>query len=792
MFRNYLVLAFRHLWRRKVFSFINIFGLALAMTACLLIYLYVSNELKYDAFNEKADRIYRVVTYVQTPSEDHYFGSAAAMGPALQREFPQVRKMTRVMQQSMSVQKPGADPSEQGFIVADSSFFEIFTLPLLGGNATLALVEPFSVVLTQTAARRYFGSADPRGQTLIFDKQYNCKVTAVMKDFPSTSHFHSDMIVSMSTLSKLMPGMDSTQWNSFSGHTYVLLPDKSYAKHLQSRMPSFIEKYAGLVMKEAKVKFTLTLEPLKDIYLHSKYGSQESGNATNVYIFSFAAILLLVIACVNFVNLSSAVATERAKETGIRKLVGSTRERLIAQFLLESVVFALIAFFLACLFASLLLPFFNDLAGKTIAHHLLERPYDLLLLLGITLLLGVIAGFYPSWVLSSYKSVLVLKGKFSNNTKGVRIRQSLVVVQFSIAVVLMIGTIVTALQLKFMRDQPIGFKKNQMLVMSIPGNPETDKHYQVYKNELASVPGVLSVSVSSGVPGNTFGNALVDIENANGEMQRAGIDVMMVDDAFVTQYDMLLLAGQAPTTAMLTQSDESVIINEAALKKLGYTNAADVIGKRFQEKGKIIAVVKDFHYRSLREQVNPFMMIVSNRFFRFITLDLKNEKLPATLAAIEAKWKALAPQTPFKADFLDESFNQQYKGEATFGKLFMYFATLAILVSCMGLFGLAIFSTLQRKKEIGIRKVIGAPIASILLLIVKDFLVPVAISLVIAFPVAWMVMKRWLNDFAYRIDLNWSVFLIAGVAAIVIAIFAVTVQSLKAALANPVKSLRSE
>jgi putative ABC transport system permease protein len=767
-------------------------GLALAMTACLLIYLYVSNEIRYDAFNEKSDRIYRVVTYVQDPSEEHFFGSPAAMGPAILHEFPQVQMMTRIMQQAMMVQKPAGEPTQEGMLIADSSFFSIFTLPILNGSASQALVEPFSVVLTQSASRKYFGNADPIGQTLIFDKQYNCKVTAVMKDFPPMSHFHSDIIVSMTTLSKMMPGRDSTEWNSFSGHTYLLLPDKSYAGQLQARLPAFIEKYAGLVMKEAKVKFTLTLEPLRDIYLHSKYGSQESGNATNVYIFSFAAILILLIACVNFINLSSAVATERAKETGIRKLLGSTRERLIAQFLTESIVYCLIAFIIACILASLLLPFFNEMSGKTIIHHIFEYPSNILLLLTVMLVIALISGFYPAWVLSSYKAMLVLKGRFSSSRKGVRIRQSLVVFQFAIAVVLMIGTIVTSLQLKYMRDQPIGFKKDQMLVMTVPGNPETDKHYQVYKNELSKIPGVLSVSVSSGIPGSNYGNILVDIENASGEMQRAGIDMMGVDDDFFSQYKIPLLAGNAPTIEMLSQDMENVVINEATLRKLGYTDPNEAIGKRFQKKGKIIAVVKDFHYRSLREHINPLLMIISNRFFRFLTLDIKNEHVPATMAAVESKWKQLAPEADFDAKFLDDSFNSQYKGEDTFGRLFMYFAILAILVSCMGLFGLAIFTTLQRTKEIGIRKVIGAPVSVILLMIIKDFLIPVFISLFVAFPVAWYVMNRWLNDFAYRIHFDWWVFVVAGFCAVIVAIVAVSIQSLKAALASPVKSLRTD
>jgi len=511
-----------------------------------------------------------------------------------------------------------------------------------------------------------------------------------------------------------------------------------------------------------------------------------------VYIFSFAAVLILLIACVNFINLSSAIATERAKETGIRKLVGSAKGQLIAQFLVESILYSLIAFGLACVLASVLLPFFNEMSGKTIAHYLFEHSYNILVALTFTMLIGVVAGFYPAWVLSSYKAMVVLKGRFANTRKGIRIRQSLVIFQFTIAVVLIVGTIVSTLQLNYMRSQPIGFKKDQMLVMTIPGNPETDKHYQVYKNELSDIPGVLSVSASSGIPGSIYGNALIDIENAAGQMQRTGIDIMAIDHDFVPQYKIPLLAGSVPANDMQVQDVENVIINEAALNKLGYTNPDQAIGKRYQKKGKIIAVVKNFHYRSLREQINPLLMVMSNRFFGFLTLNIKNEHVHSTLPAVEAKWKQLAPEAPFDAKFLDDSFNSQYKGEATFGRLFMYFACLAILVSCMGLFGLTIFTTSQRTKEIGIRKVIGAPVTAILIMIIKDFLIPVFNSLLIAFAVAWYAMTLWLNDFAYRIDFNWWIFLVAGFGAIVIAVLAVSIQSLKAALTSPAKSLRTD
>ncbi|HTE33760.1 MAG TPA: FtsX-like permease family protein, partial [Chryseolinea sp.] len=711
---------------------------------------------------------------------------------AIIREFPQVQAMTRTIGIGMPVQRPGEKPIQEGMIAADSTFFGIFTFPLIKGNPSQVLVEPYSLVLSEKASRRYFGKSDAVGETLILDKQYSCKVTGIMKDMPARSHFHSDIILSMTTLSKLMPGMDSTQWNNFGGHTFLLLPEGYSAGKLQSQLPAFIEKYAGLVLKEDKVKFTLSLEPLKYIYLHSKYGSDESGNATNVYIFSCSALLILLIACINFINLSTSISTERAKETGVRKLAGSSTRSLIGQFLIESVMYCLIAFIIALIISSSLLSLFNDLSGKIIAHSIFENPVTILIMLGIASLIGLLAGAYPAWVLSSYKPILVLKGKFATGRKGIRLRQALVVFQFAISVILMIGTIVTWLQLKYMREQPLGFERDQMLVIRMPGNPETDKHYEMYKEEMMKIPGVISASASSGIPGGQYGNSLLDIENAAGQMQRAGIDIFNIDEDFIHQYKIPVVAGRSSSKEMLAGDLENVMINEAAMHKFGYINPQDAIGKRFGQKGKIIGILKDFHYRSLREQIDPLLLFVSNRFMTYLTLNISSAHLRKTMGAVEARWKKLLPESDFNADFLDDTFNNQYKGEANFGRLFLYFSILAIFVSCLGLSGLALFSTLQRKKEISIRKVIGASVPGIVKLITSDFLLPVFIALIIAYPVAWYLMYQWLNGFAFRIQISWWIFALSGFASVIIAFITVSFQSMKAAWANPTSSLRTD
>jgi putative ABC transport system permease protein len=385
-----------------------------------------------------------------------------------------------------------------------------------------------------------------------------------------------------------------------------------------------------------------------------------------------------------------------------------------------------------------------------------------------------------------------LKGRFATGQKGIRLRQALVVFQFSISVVLIIGTIVTGLQLKYMRAQPLGFERDRMLVIRMPGNPETDKHYEMYKEEMMKIPGVLSASASSGIPGGQYGNSLLDIENGAGQMQRAGIDIFNIDEDFIHQYKIPVAAGRSSSKEMLAGDLENVMINEAALHKFGYKNPQDAIGKRFEQRGRIIGVIKDFHYRSLREQIDPLLLFVSNHYMMYLTLNISSAHLRKTMEAVEARWKQLSPESDFNADFLDDTFNNQYKGEANFGSLFLYFSILAIFVSCLGLLGLALFSTLQRKKEIGIRKVIGASVPGIVQLITIDFLIPVFFSLIIAYPVAWYFMNQWLNGFASRIQIGWWIFALAGLASVIIAFITVGFQSVKAAWANPVNSLRTE
>src|SRR5258708_4032617 len=770
-------------------------GLGAGMSACLLIYLYVSFELSYDSYNPRAKRMYGLVNHVRPPSEDHFFGAAPAMGPALRNDFPEVLAMARVMPIGLLVQKDTKIFQEDNILIADSSLFSIFSFPFVKGDPHTALTDPFSVVLSETAARKYFGNADPIGQSLLLDQKFSLKVSGIMQDIPPNSHFRSDIIVSMTTLSqKLNPGMDTTAWNGFGGHTYLLFPEGFDPQHLQAQLPAFIQKYAGKVMQKDHVFFTLSLEPLKSIYLHSKYGSPESGNINNVAIFSVIAAFILMIAGINFINLTTARSMERAKEVGIRKVIGSSRKQLIAQFLGESVLLCLIAFLLSCLFSVFLLPVFSGLDGKIMSVGMCQWQGNLIPLLAVALALGLVAGLYPAFILSGFRPALVLKGRFTSGHKGILLRQILVVFQFTIAIILITGTLVAWLQLHYMRSQPLGFKKDQMMAIDFHSDPQFPNQYEIFKQQLLQIPGVLSACASSSLPGTGYRNGLVQIENNAGEMQTAGLDMFLVDYDFFNQYKIQLVAGRGFSKAFSTDPEKSLIVNEATVKKFGYTSPAAIIGKRFSQgpEGTIIGVVKDFHYRSLQEEIQPLLFHIEPRAFRLISLNLSNSTIPATLASIESKWKQLAPDRPFSHFFVDEAFNKQYRSEENFGKIFLYFALFAIFISCLGLLGLSQYSTLQRTKEIGIRKVLGATVPGIIHLLSRDFLKLVGIAFILGSPIAAWAMHNWLQEFAYRTHIHWWLFGIVGLAAFLIALFTVSFQAIKAAISNPVKSLRAE
>lgn len=793
MLRNYFKIAFRNLWRHRVYSLINILGLTVGMTACFLIFLYVRFEMSYDKFHAKGNRIYRIICDIKTPTETMKPGGPSwAIGPHLMAGFPEVEATVRTTGDELLVRKGNIKFQETHSLFADSSFFDVFDFKLIKGNPHTVLNEPFHVVFSESAVKKYFGNADPIGQTVLLTGDgFTAKITGVMKDMPENSMIKADLIVSLNTISrKLNQGIDDS-WGNYGNRTYVLLKPGTNASAVEKKLPAFLEKMNGTEMKEMKMFPTLMLEKFPEAYLHSSRNDSDSGNINNVYIFSIVAVFILLIACFNFINLTTARSAERAREVGIRKVVGAGRQQLTAQFIGESVIVCLIAFVLTVGTAALLLPSFNLLAGKTLSRGIFENAQFIFVLFLASTFIGLLAGLYPALVLSSFKPVIVLKGRFTTGAKGILLRKSLVVAQFTISIALIISTIIVYLQMSFMRNQDLGFSKDQMMVINTNGDPAK----KAFMQAISEMPDVKSVSMSSSVPGGGNPGAYSKIQNVKGEMQVANLDLYFVDFDYLKQFNIKMSAGRMFSRDFMTDTTHAMILNEAAVKMFGYRSPQDAVGRDFNQwgrTGKIIGVTKDFHFKSLQEEIKPLSMRIEPDGCSLVTIKVSAEHLPATIRAIENKWNTLIPARPFSYLFLDEFFNEQYKSEQRFGKLFLNFAILAIIISCLGLLGLASYSTMQRTREIGIRKVLGATVPNIVHLLSKEFLKLVGVAVIIASPIAWFSMHKWLQDFAYRIPIAWWIFAVAAVAASLIALLTVSFQAIKAAISNPVKSLRAE
>jgi len=795
MLKNYFTIALRNLWRKKTYALINITGLAVGLTCSFLLFLYVHFERSYDQFHQKADRIYRVVGDIRSSSETlHWYATPGPLGQAIKTEFPQqVQEVTRVITGSILVRKDNFKFQETHSLWADSSLFSVFDFPLIYGDPQKALREPNSIVFSESAAIKYFGAhSNPVGQRLLLTSLgLPCVVTGVMKDIPENSHLKADMLVSSSTYAASMqPGVEQ-DWGSYLYSTYLLLKPQPAAATIQSKLPSLIKKYEGEELQKKNTTYTIFLEPLKRIYLYSSYGAPAKGNLDNVNILTIIAIFLLLIAAVNFINLSTARSVERAKEVGIRKSAGAKRHQLIGQFLIESTLIALIAFFLALTATHFLLPIFNQLAGKTIP---ITHPLQLLALaLGI----GLLAGIYPALVLSAFKPVIVLKGNFTSSSKGAFLRKTLVVAQYTISIALIVSTLVVYSQLHFMQQQPLGFNKDQVLIIS----NATDNNALGFKNAITDIPAVQSATLSSAIPGRTYNSESndvwpTDVENSKGALQRIDPAFYNVDADFISLYQIPLLAGR---NFYKGTDSTGVLINKTAALSLGYSveTLQQLIGRRVRGQGDqtfstVIGIVDDFHFHSLRDPIQPLILQTGQWYTQYLSIKINTGDLPGTLNALNKKWEKTEPRRPFSYFFLNDDFNSQYKSEERFGTLFLYFSALALFITSLGLLGLSAYSTLQRTREIGIRKVLGASVSGIVGLLSGDFLKLVIIAFIIACPLSWFAMHQWLQNFAYHTALNASHFILAGSAALLIALLTIGLQTIKAALANPVKSLKSE
>jgi len=796
MIKSYFTTAIRNILRHRVFSIINIIGLSIGMTAFFLIFQYIRFEKSYDRWHTKADRIYRVVPDVSTPSgTDHTMGRCTApVALNLKKDFPGIENAVRMSTDDFLVRCGDRRFQEHYVLMADSSLFDIFDFQLLEGDKHTALTQPMSVVLSESTAKKYFGNSDPLGQHLLLTgAALDATVTGVMKDIPVNSQIKTNLFVSLSS-NRHIYGQntpDSTWTRDYAYFTYILLKPHTDAAALQGKFPAWLDFHSGSQFKQMQVHDSLLLEPLTQIYLHTKREVAERGSIDNVRIFSVIGIFILILASINFINLTTARSVERAKEVGVRKAIGALRSQLSLQFIGESVILCLLAFILTVVLCGLLTPPFNQLAGKTISTGIFSNSSGPMTLLTLAVLVGVTAGIYPAAVLSSFRPVAVLKGRFVGGAQGAMLRKGLVVVQFGISILLLIGTAVVYSQLDFMRNGNLGFNKEQTIV--IPTN--SDKNFAVFKQSLSDLPAVLSSTYSSSVFGEGLFNAYTELQNRQGEMQKANLDLYTIDYDFIPQYGLQLVAGRNFSRSMPTDSTQAMIINESAARMLGYASPRQALGRQFAQwgrRGQIIGILKDFHYLSFKQEIKPMVMRIEPFGYYKLSVKLSTARLPETLRTIADKWSRAVPNRPFEYRFLDDIFDEQYRSESRFGRLFVNFAVLAIFISCLGLLGLASYNTLQRTRDIGVRKILGATPVAIIRLLSMEFLRLVGIAFLIAAPAALLVMHRWLAGFAYRVSIPWWIFAGAGATAILVAFMTIGFQSFRAATANPVDSLRSE
>lgn len=810
MLKNYFKVAWRNLLRNKTFSLINILGLAIGLASFILIALFVADELSYDRFNEKASRIYRINGDVRFGGNDLRLAvSSDMMGPTLKNDFPQVEQFVRIYNSSGSklIKKGNEFIDESAVAHADSTLFDVFTFPAIAGDTRKALNDPNTVVLTGSAALKYFGTTDVLGKTIETNEDNSTlyKITAVIKDLPRNSHFNFDFFFSMDNV--------EYGWGNFLSHnfqTYLLLREGADPNEIESKFPDVIDRY---VLPQAQQfmeiksmdefrrsgnKLEYSLMPLTDIHLKSDRFPELGVNSDvqYVYIFSAVALFILLIACVNFMNLSTARSANRAREVGIRKVLGTEKKSLVSQFLLESIFTAVISMLLALALVSLAIGYFNGIAGKELTMSVLLSPKYLAFLVLLPLVVGALAGSYPAAFLSSFKPVNVLKGKINQGLKRSYLRSGLVVFQFFTSIVLIVGTLVVYRQLNFIRNKKIGFNKDQVLVVN--GTNALGNNTDAFHQQVAALTGVKKAAFAGYLPvsnsarnDNTFFSEAV-MTNDNG----LNMQVWNVDYDYIPTLGMELVDGRNFSKSFGADSS-AVIINESAAALIGFK---DPIGKKIYTSDgtpgttldyTIIGVVKNFNFESLRRNVGPLCMRLGyNKWTAAYRIDPAHTS--NLIAQIENKWKSLSPAMPFSYQFLDESFDSMYRAEQRVGKVAISFAVLAVLIACLGLFGLATYMAEQRTKEIGVRKVLGASVPNIVTMLSGDFIRLVLIASVLAFPVAWYAMDLWLRDFAYRINVGWWVFVVAGVVAILIAIITVSYQAIKAAIANPVTSLRAE
>ena len=807
MIKNYLKIALRNIWSQKGYSFINIFGLAVGLTCTILIVVFIQNELSYDRFNKKADRIYRVTReWFNSNGESNFHLARVAppIGPLLKNDFPHiVKEEVRFLQDGNTFLEINNNPVvEDKFFWAEQSVFNIFTIPFVEGDPETALKEPLSLVMTESMAKKYFGDEDPLGKTILYRHAFEFKITGVVKDVPDNSHFHYDFLASFITLynpKAIGRKTLETNWSSNNYITYLLLPKNFPIKELKDKVPSFIDSHLSQHYKNSgKLPHnftTLHFQKLTDIHLYSHLTTEiePNGDIDTVYLLGAVAFFLLLIACINFMNLATARSAKRSKEIGVRKVMGANKGQLIKQFLGESMITVIISLFFSLIFVELAIKPFSSFMQRNLEFSLTGNLQLAFIVLGITLFVGIVAGIYPAFVLSAFNPARSLHEKQLLSRKSI-LRSGLVVLQFVISITLLIAMGVVYTQMQFVHNKNLGYNKDHLIVL--PSSAKIKNNLDSFKSQLLRNPNIKMVTTSKLVPSNMLLNSWGAHVYKNGKLDNVGfrLAVQEVDYDFSKTYQLKIVAGRDFSKEYSTDDSTAFILNESAVRKLGWTNE-QAIDKRMQyggRKGKVIGVVNDFNFETLHNEIVPIIILITKTGNNQVTVRISGKDIPATLSFLKSKWAEYRPGYTFNYDFLNEKLDELYAKDEKLGTAFGIFSLIAAIIACLGLFGLASFTAEVRTKEIGIRKVLGATVSNIVLHLSKEFLILVMIAIILASPLAYYAMTNWLDDFAYKTGMSIWLFVGAGGIALIIAILTVSYQAIKVAIANPVESLRYE
>ena len=806
MFASYLKIAFRNIKKHKGYSFINIAGLAIGLACCILILLYIQFETSWDNYHKDSDRIFRIAVDVK----NNHFGNSSnartnlTLIPTVKENYPQIENAGRIRIENNSLIKHENNIFyENNLMYVDQEFFNIISIPFVSGNSSTALEIPQSVVIPEHIAEKYFGTGNPVGKIINITRShshYNFEgkdftITGVISDPPLNTHLKYSFIASMDS----WEGYQSeNNWKQpYICYSYIKLVPNINSSDFEKEISKIGHKYRGDLLKEWGSIETHFLQPISGIHLHSHLNGETEapGDPQYLTIFSVICFLILIIAACNFINLSTARSFQRAKEVGIRKTAGANRLQLMRQFLGDSLLIFLFSVLCSFLIVVITLPLFEYLTGLAFSIFLLFKPFIILTMIGFVVIVGFAAGSYPAFLLSSFNPVLALEGNINSRFKKSYLRRSIVVVQFSISIVLVICTIVIYNQLNFMKNSSLGFEKEQMLIIPVKDRTAGKSRIEIASNELLAHASITGASASAAVPGNA-NTIITTVSHGNGEPISSPMKLLCFDHDFISVYKIEMAAGRSFSREIITDTSQAILINETAVKAAGFLSPEEAVNKIIKIGGekKIIGVTKDFHLRGFQNKISPIIMSIIDRLapYKYISLSVNTQNLKETLAFVKNKWNALYPGNPFEYYFLDADFDLLYHSEDKLGRIFRTFTSIGILIACLGLFGLASFIAGQRTKEIGIRKTLGSSSSGIVYLLSKEFLILVCSANLIAWPVAYFAMNKWLENFAYRIDVGITIFILSGAAALVIALLTVSYQTVKAARANPVDSLRYE